>query len=216
MEATQTANPPSFETVWATLDRVSEKQEELVQIQKELAQQMKETDRQMKETDRQMKETDRQMKETDRRMEETDRRLGKLGNRFGEIIEYMVAPNLLEKFSELGITFLKTNHNSKICDYENNIFFEIDFFLENGEKAMMVEVKTTPATEDVKDHIARLEKMRKYADLHGDKRLFLGAVAGVVMTPYAKNYALKQGFYVIEPSGETFNITPPNGKPKEW
>ena len=36
------------------------------------------------------------------------------------------------------------------------------------------------------------------------------------MTPHVKKYALGQGLYVIEPSGETFNITPPNGKPKEW
>jgi hypothetical protein len=40
MEATPTANPPSFETVWATLDRVSKKQEELTEMQKE-------TDRQL-------------------------------------------------------------------------------------------------------------------------------------------------------------------------
>ena len=53
-------------------------------------------------------------------------------------------------------------------------------------------------------------------DLHGDKRTFLGAVAGVVMTSNVKEYALGHGFYVIKPSGETFNITPPSGKPKEW
>ena len=81
---------------------------------------------------------------------------------------------------------------------------------------MLVEVKTKLTTEDVKEHIKRIEKIRKYADLHGDKRIFLGAVAGVVMTSNVKRYALKQGFYVIEPSGETFNITPPSGKPKEW
>jgi len=81
---------------------------------------------------------------------------------------------------------------------------------------MLVEVKTKLTTTDVKDHVKRLEKMRVYADLRGDKRAFLGAVAGVVMTPNAKKYALEQGFYVVEPSGETFNITPPNGKPKEW
>jgi len=51
---------------------------------------------------------------------------------------------------------------------------------------MLVEVKTTPTTEDVKDHIRRLEKMRKYADLHGNsglksERTFFGAVAGVVI-----------------------------------
>jgi hypothetical protein len=40
--AAQTANIPSFKTVWATLDRVSKKQEELAELQKE-------TDRQMDE-----------------------------------------------------------------------------------------------------------------------------------------------------------------------
>ena len=47
------------------------------------------------------------------------------------------------------------------------------------------------------------------------KRTFLGAVAGVVVTDKVREYALNQGFYLIEPSGESFNITPPNGKPKE-
>ena len=81
---------------------------------------------------------------------------------------------------------------------------------------MLVEIKTKLTTKNVKGHVKRLEKMRVYADLHGNKRTFLGAVAGVVMTPYVKEYALRQGFYVVEPSGETFNITPPNGQPKEW
>jgi hypothetical protein len=59
-------------------------------------------------------------------------------------------------------------------------------------------------------------KMRKYADLHGDKRTFLGTVAGVVVTDNVKKYALKQGFFLIEPSGETFKIISPTGQPKEW
>ena len=58
--------------------------------------------------------------------------------------------------------------------------------------------------------------MRRYADLHGDKRTFLGAVAGVVIADNVKEYALKQGFFVVEPSGETFNIIQPDNKPKEW
>jgi len=222
MEAVQTAshpmddlhpqddNPPSFESVWAALKEVAERQ--------------KETDRQMQERaeqfDRQMKESaarfDRQMQETDRQMQETDRRLGKLGNRMGEIVEHMVAPNLREKFRELGLNFPKANSNSDVSDYDNKIFLEIDVLLENGEKAMLVEVKTNLTTEDVQEHIKRLEKMRVYADLHGDKRAFLGAVAGVVVTANVKEYALGKGLYVIEPSGETFNITPPSCQPKEW
>jgi hypothetical protein len=199
-------------------------------MQEELKESQKETDRIIQENALQMKETDRQMKETDRQMKETDRRLGKLGNRMGEIVEHMVAPNLREKFRELGYDFPKANPNSNVSDRTNKIFLEIDVLLENGDKALLVEIKTNLSTEDVKEHIERLEKMRVYADLHGDKRTFLGAVAGIVMTDNVKEYALKQGFFVIEPSrgepsplcgsveytGETFNIISPNNKPKEW
>jgi len=181
MEATQTANPPSFETVWAILQENAQGMKELREIQKENAHQ-----------------------------------IGKLSSRMGEVVEHMVAPNLREKFRELGYDFPKANPNSDVSDRKNNIHLEIDVMLENGDKAMLVEVKTKPTTEDVQDHIKRLEKMRVYADLHGEKRTFLGAVAGVVMSDNVKEYILKQGFFVIEPSGETFNIIPPNNKPKEW
>ena len=198
---TQSAYPKGldFEQVWAAL---MENREQL----KENAEQQKETDRQIKES----------RAEYDRQIRDLNKRFGDFTNRFGEVVEYMIAPNLREKFRELGLIFPKANPNSDVSDYDNKIFLEIDVMLENGDKAMLVEVKTKPTTEHIQEHIERLEKMRKYADLHGDKRTFLGAIAGVVMTLNVKNYALGQGFYVIEPSGETFNITPPKGQPKEW
>jgi hypothetical protein len=163
-----------------------------------------------------IQEIGQNQKETDRIVKENAKQIGKLGNRFGEMVEYMVVPNLQEKFREYGLKFNETMSARVFSDDNKNTLFEVDVFLQNGDKAMLVEVKTTLTTEDVKDHIARLEKMRAYADLRGDKRTFLGSVAGVVMTTNVKEYALGQGFYVIEPSGETFNIIPPNGKPKEW
>jgi hypothetical protein len=174
MEKTQTANPPCFESVWASLQ------------------------------------------ETDRIVKENARIVGKLGKRMGEVVEYMVVPSLMDKFRELGYDFHQANQNTEVSDRTNNIFLEIDVKLENGDKVMLVEVKTKPTTEYVQDHIKRLEKMRKYADLHGDKRVFMGAVAGVVMTNNVKEYILNQGFFLIEPSGETFIIIPPENKPKEW
>jgi len=227
MVATQTANPqdgnpPTFESVWAGFqetDRMmkehARKMEEFWEGMKELRESQEETARQLKETDHIVKETSRQMKETSRQMKETDKRFGSLNNRFGEIVEYMVAPNLREKFWEMGLKFHQANTDTVFSE-EKKVLFEVDVFLQNGDKAMLVETKATLTTEDVKDHIERLKKMRTYADLHGDKRVFLGAVAGVVMTSHVKKYALKQGFYVIEPSGETFNIISPSGQPKEW
>ena len=219
MPATQTAsrqpdaNPPSFETVWAILQETSR--------------QMQETDRRMQETDRRMQETDRQMQETDRRIKETDRilkegkedfnrRLGSLTNLFGDFTLGMVAPKLCEKFMDYGLIFPKSNPNAIVDDRINKISFEIDIMLENGEKAMLVEVKTKLTKDRIHSHIERLEKMRKYANLHGDKRTFLGAVAGFAISDEVRKTALQEGFYLIEPDGENFNITPPNDKPKEW
>jgi hypothetical protein len=90
--------------------------------------------------------------------------------------------------------------------------------LENGDKVMIVEIKTKPTTDDIDDHIGRMEKLRAYADLRNDKRKYLGAIAGVVFGDGEKTYALKKGFYVIEPSGDTFTIIEPRGSyyPHEW
>jgi hypothetical protein len=184
----QGANPPTFESVWALIQENAQGIKELRKSQEENA----------------------------RQMNEYNKRFGDFTRRFGEVVEYMIAPNLLKKFREYGFKFLEAMSNRVFSDDDDNALFEVDIFLQNGDKAMLVEVKTKLTTEDVKEHVERLENMRAYADLHGDKRIFLGAVAGVVMTPHVKKYALGRGFYVIEPSGETFNITPPNGKPKEW
>jgi hypothetical protein len=206
----------TFEQVWTSIMELKEIQKKTDLQIEEAARIVKENARRQAETDRQMQETDRQMKETDRQMKEYNKRFGEFTNRFGEIVEYMVAPNLREKFRELGLNFPKANPDQDISDTEHNIYLEVDVILENGDKAILVETKTKPVAGDVRDHVKRLEKMRRYADLHGDKRKFLGAIAGVVMTKSIKQNILKQGFFAIEPSGETFNIIPPQGQPREW
>jgi hypothetical protein len=189
METAQTlADPPTPEAIWAILRETARRQEEL----------------------------DRQMQETDRRMKETGRQLGKLGGRFGEMIEYMVMPNLINKFYELGFVFTKGYHQSVIKDEKHDIIAEVDITLENGDKVMIVEVKSKPCIEDIQDHIERMEKVRLHGDLHGDTRKYLGAVAGMVFNAKERDFTLKNGFYAIEPSGDTFTITPPEGRPKEW
>jgi hypothetical protein len=150
-------------------------------------------------------------------MQATDKRFGELSNRFGDMVEYMVLPNLVVKFEELDFTFTKANR-TEIKDRKHDIFLEVDALLENGDKVMAVEIKSKPNIDDIHDHIERMEKLRIYADLHNDKRVYLGAVAGVVFGDSEKIYALKKGFYVIEPSGDTFNIIEPKGSyhPHEW
>jgi hypothetical protein len=192
MPAIKTANPPTFESVWALIQEVGQNQ---------------------KETDRLMKENIQRQKEKN---DEFYEKLGHLTNLFGDVTEAMIAPKICEKFEELGFNFPRANPNVRFNDRVNNISFEVDIMLENGDRAMLIEAKTKLTIGRIDYHINRLGKMRKYADLHGDKRTFLGAVAGIVVTDEARDYALSQGFYFIEYSGENFCITPPNGQPKEW
>jgi hypothetical protein len=194
--------------IWALL---RESQKENAQGFKELKESLKETDRQLKES---QKETDRQLKESqaavEKQMKQTDKRIGELGNRFGEMVEHMVVPNLVEQFRGLGFAFDKAGPNVVIEDRAHGIMLEIDAFLENGDKVMIVEIKSKPSMGDVNRHVERMEKLRRYADVRNDKRAYLGAIAGVVFNREEKAYALERGFYVIEPSGDTFNITEPD------
>jgi hypothetical protein len=56
------------------------------------------------------------MKESDERF---DKQMGRFGNRLGEIIEYMVMPNLITKFNDLGFVFTKAYPHATIEDKKN-------------------------------------------------------------------------------------------------
>jgi len=209
MEMTQAVNPPTPDTVWAMLQEVAASQRELTASQQELTASQQELNASQQELTASQQETDRVVKEI-------GKRFGDFTNRFGEMVEYMVAPNLQDRFFDMGLDFQEVGSDIKIRDKKNNIHFQIDVYLQNGDTAMLVEVKADLGISDINTHIERLEKMRSYADLRGDNRAFLGAVAGVVVKDDVREYALAQGLYLVEPSGQTFTITPPRNTPKTW
>jgi hypothetical protein len=172
-----------------------------------------ETDRRFQETDRKFQETAKLIRESGK---ELDRKMGELGKKLGSIVEHMMIPNIKEKFGRLGYTFEKSSPNVLIEDRINKIYAEIDIFLENGDCAMVVEVKTQPNNNDIRDHVKRMEKVRRYADLRQDKRKLYGAVAGAIIPENVKEHGLKEGFYIIEQSGDTVNIVSPSGTAKAW
>jgi hypothetical protein len=126
-----------------------------------------------------------------------------------------MTPDLPHKFEEFGFTFTKIT-NVTWAKGKDNILAELDGLLENGAQAMVVEVKTTLRREDIDEHLKRMEKVRKYADENNDKREFFGAIATTIANDAVKEYALKKGFYVIEPSGENVKITKPVSKHRIW
>jgi hypothetical protein len=162
-----------------------------------------------KTLDKAIRETEKTLDKAIRETEKTlNKAIGGLGNTMGSLVEHFMTAGLPQKFKQFGFAFNRIT-TVKWAGGENNIYAEIDGLLENGDQAMVVEVKTTLRNEDVDDHLERMEKVRKYADLHGDKREFLGAIAATIVDSSSRAYALKKGFFVVEPSGEDVKITKP-------
>ncbi|MDR3161704.1 MAG: hypothetical protein LBU28_08835 [Spirochaetaceae bacterium] len=203
-----------FEHVWAMFKEFSR---EADRRSAELDRRFAETDRQFQELKRLFTDTDRRMKETDRQMKETDRKISKLGSRIGELIENLVASNLLGKFKDRGLVFSELNVNTTIENPDGTFLAELDIFLEGGSTALAVEVKSKVTIADVKEHLKRLEKLRRYADERGDTRKFLGAIAGGIVPREAGAFVIEKGLFLIQQSGETAVIAVPEGfVPRTW
>jgi hypothetical protein len=114
---------------------------------------------------------------------------------------------------ESGV-FEKSSPNVLIGNREHNIYAEIDVFLENGDCALAVEVKTQANIGDIREYVERMEKLRRYFDLRHDARKLYGAVAAAIVPDNICDFSLKQGFYVIEQSGDSVTITKPGDSPK--
>jgi len=158
------------------------------------------------------KETEKSQDLAWKAIRETQKNIGGLNNTLGSMVEYILTPNLPQKFKKLGYSF------NRIATYKfaEGVYAQIDGMLENGTQAVAVEVKTTLRQGDIDDHLLRMEKIRKYADEHGDNRQFMGAIAATITDETTRNYALKKGLFVIEPSGEDVKVIKPEVEPRVW
>jgi len=159
-----------------------------------------------------IRETQQAHKETEKAIKETQKNVGGLNNSLGSIVERLLTPGLPKKFNKLGYSFNRIAAYS----YAAGVYAQIDGMLENGAQAIAVEVKTTLRQADIDDHLVRMEKIRKHANEHGDNRQFMGAMAAFITDKATKNYALKKGLFVIEPSGEDVKVTKPEKEPRIW
>ena len=207
-QAAEAAKGLTFEKVWAAFMESRRMMEESKQ---EWAKKMEESNRESK---RQMEES---RKKLEKDMAYMTKNVGGLGNTLGRLTEAMFANELWKKFSEIGFPVTRQSSPVKFCD-EKQVLAEVDIFIENGEYAIAVEVKTDLTVSHVDDHVERIEVVRQYPDAHGDKRKLIGAVAGGVVPESVVRYAQKKGLYVVLQSGDSVAIAaaPQGFKAREW
>ena len=119
-------------------------------------------------------------------------------------------------FKQKGYEFTSCCRHKKFRIKEPYYCGEIDFLLENGDFACLIEVKTNLSVDDVKDHIEKLGKYRIDADGRGDNRRFLAAVGGGFVRENVRKFAQREGMFVVQQSGDNVEILVPEGKPKVW
>jgi len=170
--------------------------------------------------DRMVEEADRRQAEIDKTVKATNKAVGALTRNVGGMVEKLVGEgNLVDQFRELGHK-VNIHCRKRVFGKRGTADSgEIDLFLEDGDVAILVEVKTTLKKDDVIDHIERIEKYRRFVDADGKNgRSFIGAVAGTVIAENVINFAHENGFYVIIQSARAVEIlSPPEGfVAKKW
>jgi len=222
---------PTYEGILALFQKTDERIDRMFQ---DTAKQMKDTDeridrmfrdtderidKKFQETAKQIEETNKQIEATSEQLKATQIEVGRTGSRIGEIVECMVGGGkIVAQFKALGHNIITHSRNKHFGDEGTADSGEFDLYLENGDIAIFIEVKTKLSSSDVKDHIERLEKYRKWIETKGgDKRQFIGAVAGAVVERHVAKFALKKGLYVIVQTGvDTEIITPTGFVPTKW
>jgi uncharacterized coiled-coil protein SlyX len=206
----------TFERVWAAIQEIAERQRETERTVKELAEKLKETERTIAEMNKELVE---QRKETERTLKECNGTICDFGDTVRDMVEYVISFNLRKEFKALGYAFSKSSPHVKYKDPKTGkTIVEADALLENGDYVFAIDVEADPSIEDVEDHAKRMETLSDCAAVRNDKRGYIGAIAGGIMSEEVKSYALKRGFYVLERAGDTMTIaaTPEAWKPRRW
>jgi predicted AAA+ superfamily ATPase len=178
----------------------------------------KETDRNFKETDRKFQETDRKFQETEQELHtlfsKTDAKIEALTGKWSRFVEGLIAPAVQRLFQAWNIEVDRVYQ--RVRAYKNGDGLEVDILAVNGEYAVLIEAKSTLGVDDVREHIARLEKFKTFFPEYADRKV-IGAVAGIVIDEDADKFAYRNGLFVIAQSGEVVTIlNDAQFRPKQW
>ncbi|MDR3284991.1 MAG: hypothetical protein LBS97_07430 [Treponema sp.] len=170
------------------------------------------------ETDRKFQETVAQMKETDKKIDKLSKNVGGNNRSIGELVETLVAARLWEKFAAYHYNLRRAYRRVPIYDEKDELKTDIDILLVDTEWCMAVEVKREADRDDVVRHLKRMELIRKYPPAEVKDKKMLGAIAGGLVAPDAKEFAHEAGFFVLELTGESVALldTPEEFTPKTW
>ncbi len=223
--------------IWGIIKETQKNLKEVSASHKEFRTSHKEARREMQEIRASQKETDRYIKnisaelrasqqelrtsqqelrtsqqETDKQMKETDKKInaiiGDFGNRWGKLGENLVKGSLVQRLKERGIEVERVIANAK------NSETEFDIIAVNGKEVVVVEVKATLDPADVREFTEDIKNFKVWWPEFKNKTIY-GAMAFLIKANrQASSLAEKQGFFVIEATGDVIIQNKKDFKPK--
>jgi len=223
------AQPLTYESVLGLIEKSSrELAQGMADSRLEFDKRMAEADRRIADSDerfdKRIEDSDerfnKRMAELAKQIEKTNQDVGGLASSVGNIVEHMIGgDNILAQFYALEYDVTDYSRNNKFGKRGTAESGQIDLLLDDGDVAILIEVKTNLKNDDVHEHIERLEKYRRWMDKKGQgKKRYVGALACAMAEDNVIQFAQKKGMYVILQLGNTVEIVPsPKGfKAKEW
>jgi len=224
-QALEEAKGMTFEKMWALMMEDRKKMEQKEEAREKEYQQMRESqekarvaeEKAWKEIRESSRKLEKSIADTQKSIAETNKNIGGINNTLGELTEAMFAANMWEKFEGFGYP-VHTQCRGRQFKEGKKLLAEADVFIENGEYAIVVEIKTKLDYDDINRHLERMEIIRNHFDKCGDSRKLIGAVAGGTVPEDMLSYAQKKGFIVIVQNGNSVAFAPlPQGfKAREW
>ena len=114
----------------------------------------------------------------------------------------MVKPRIVKMFKVKGI-LIKTALQNVVGLIGYKKYYEIDLLLINSQIAVAVEIKSSLSVDDVKEHLERLEEIRKVQPekINMGGTTLYGAVAGIIVENDADKFAYKHGLFALRQKG---------------
>ena len=178
--------------------------------EREMAELRKQSDR----TDQQIEKTSQEIARLATQVSQTNKQVGGLTSRWGEFVENLIKPAAARLFQEKGIDVHLTALRVTGQDQQGSI--EIDILVENTTEVVAIEVKSHLEVRDVKRFLQTLERFKKAFPKHKNDKLY-GAVAGIKIDERVNEYAIQEGLFLIQPTGDSVIIANSHDfKPKAW
>lgn len=195
--------------------RFAELTAQMARFQAEAEQRAAEADRRAAEADRRAAEADRRAEQRAAAAEErlarteaiaaqANQAVSALSSRWGAFVENLVAPAALRLFQEQGFAVQEVYQRVKSERGSQNL--EIDILVVDDTVAVAIEVKSRLTQRNLRQFLKNLDRFKAAFPHYADYDLY-GAVAAIEVDGEVDRYAINQGLFLIQQSGESVKIS---------